>query len=302
VLLGDERLSGDLIVDATGRGSHTPHWLQMMGYEKSREDIVQVALGYTTRFFRRRADDLDGDVAAVIPSTPEGKRGGVILAQEGDRWAVTLFAHFGSYAPEDLEGFIDFATTLPAPYIHEVIRHAEPIGEAATIRFPASVRRRYEDLAHFPAGYLVLGDAVCSFNPIYGQGMSVAALEAMELRKVLARKSGDLAKSFFAHAAKVIDIPWSIAVGNDLRMDQTVGSRTIAGKFINWYISKLHKAAHGDPVLALAFLKVSNLLASPSALLHPRVAWRVFLSRLASSFRERAQHARIKAQQKETAS
>jgi len=125
-----------------------------LGYQKPAEDVVQVNLGYTTRFFRRQQTDLNGDIAAIIPATPKGKRGGVMLAQEGGRWTVTLIAYVGNYVPEDLDGFIAFASTLPAPYIHEVVCRNEPLGEAVSARFPGSVRRRYEQLEHFPAGYL----------------------------------------------------------------------------------------------------------------------------------------------------
>ena len=110
-----QALLGDLVVDATGRGSRSPQWLEQLGYEKPAEDVVQIGLGYTTRFFRRKPTDFNGDTAVVIPPTPKGKRGGVMLAQEGDRWTVTLIGHFGNYAPEDLDGFIAFARTLPAP-------------------------------------------------------------------------------------------------------------------------------------------------------------------------------------------
>ena len=280
IRIGDEALAADLVVDAMGRGSRTPQWLKAVGYQRPREDAVYMALGYTTRFFRRSPGDLGGDLGAVIPPTPDGKKGGVMIAQEGDRWAVTLMSHFGDQAPEEIGGFIDFARTLPAPYIHEVIRHAEPLGVGTSTRFPASVRRRYEKLSAFPAGYLVVGDAMCSFNPIYGQGMSVAALEAVELERTLLENSKDLARRFFARAAKVVDNPWSIAVGNDLRMPEAVGQRTIAGRFINWYISKLHRAGHSDGTVAFAFQQASNLLAPPASILHPRVALRVLWKNL----------------------
>jgi len=282
VQTGKEILSGDLIVDATGRGSHSPRWLEAIGYKRAPEVRVEVALGYTTRWFRRRPDDLDGDLAVIIPPTPEGKRGGVMLAQEGDRWTVTLIGHFGNYAPEELDGFIEFARNLPAPYIYQVVRDAEPLGEAASARFPASIRRRYEHLDRFPEGFLVFGDAICSFNPIYGQGMSAAALQAVELAKVLAEGGGCLAPRFFQRAAKVTDIPWSIAVGNDLRMPEAVGPRNAAIRLINWYMSKLHKAAHRDTVPALAFHRVANLLAPPPSVFHPRVALRVLWRNLFS--------------------
>ncbi len=278
---GGESLWADLVVDATGRGSHSPRWLEAMGYRKPAEDKVEIALSYTTRFFRRRKEDLDGDLAAIIAPTPRGKRGGVILAQEGDRWTVTLLSYFAAGAPPELPGFIDFAAKLAAPFIHEIVRRAEPLGDASVTRFPASTRRRYEKLDRFPAGYLVFGDAISSFNPIYGQGMSVAALEAEQLGITLREGDSDIWRPFFARAAKVIDIPWSIAVGNDLRMPEVTGLRkNPAVNLINWYMSKLHKAAHRDPVASLAFHQVANLLAPPQSVLKPAIVARVFAQNL----------------------
>jgi 2-polyprenyl-6-methoxyphenol hydroxylase-like FAD-dependent oxidoreductase len=294
VRAGAETLAGDLIVDATGRGSRTPQWLEGLGYERPQEEAVRVNLGYSTRFFRRRSTDLGGDFAVIAPPTVQGKRGGVMLAQEGDRWTVTLISYFGT-PPEDLNGFIEFARTLPASYIHEVVRNAEPLGAAVSTRFPASIRRRYEALRRFPAGYLVFGDAICSFNPIYGQGMSVAALQAVELEKSLVANDSDLAKTFFRRAAKLVDIPWSIAVGNDLRFPETVGPRNAGVKLINWYMSKLHKAAHSDPVPSLAFHRVGNLLAPPPSVMHPRVAARVLLANLKSTRQKPAETDRVRA-------
>lgn len=275
-----EQLHADLVVDATGRASHTPQWLESMGYPRPREERVEISVAYTTRQFRRRSEDMDGDLAAIIPSTPEGKRGGVMLAQEGDRWTVTLIGYFGQNAPNDLAGFLAYARSLPAPYIYDVIRDAETLGEALGARFPASLRRRYDQLTRFPEGFLVAGDAMCSFNPIYGQGMSVAALEAVALGESLRHGPSGLARRFFARAAKLVDVPWGIAVGNDLRMEETAGPRTPAVRFINWYIEKLHRAARQDAETALAFHSVSNLVAPPPALFHPRIAARVLWGNL----------------------
>jgi 2-polyprenyl-6-methoxyphenol hydroxylase-like FAD-dependent oxidoreductase len=268
-------MPADLIVDASGRGSDAPQWLESLGYEKPAEERVEIAMAYTTRFFRRRPEHLDGDVAAIIPATPSGKRGGVMLAQEGDRWTVTLTSYFLPAAPAELAGFIESARMLAGPYIHQVIRDAEPLGEAASARFPHSLRRRYEKLRRFPEGYLVFGDAISSFNPVYGQGMSVAALESVELDRALKEGHADLARRFFRRAARVVDIPWSMAVGNDLRMPEVVGPRNAGVKFINWYISKLHRAAHHDPALTLAFHRVANLLEPPPSILRPRNVMRV---------------------------
>ena len=280
VRIGTEALRADLVVDAGGRGSHSTQWLKTMGYANPPEERVEVALAYTTRWFRRKPGHLAGDTAAIIPPTPDGKRGGVMLAQENDRWTVTLVGHFGQVAPPELDGFIEYAGTLPAPYIHEVIQAAEPLGDAFSSRFPASIRRRYEKLERFPEGYLVFGDAISSFNPIYGQGMSAAALEAVELAEALAGGSNGLAVRFFKRAAKVVDIPWAVAVGNDLRMKETIGPRNVGVNFINWYLSKLHKAARHDPVPALAFHRVGNLLAPPPSVMHPKIVWRVLIGNL----------------------
>jgi 2-polyprenyl-6-methoxyphenol hydroxylase-like FAD-dependent oxidoreductase len=142
------------------------------------------------------------------------------------------------------------------------------------------MRRRYERLDRFPDGFLVFGDAISSFNPMYGQGMSVAALEAMVLSETLAESSNDLGRRFFRRAAKVVDIPWDIVVGGDLRIPETIGPRSAGVSFVNWYMSKLHRAAHHDPVVALAFHKVGNLLAPPPSVMRPRIAARVLWGNL----------------------
>lgn len=268
-------LAADLVVDATGRGSKSPEWLHGLGYDGPRVDRVEIGVSYTTRFFRREETHLHGDTAVVIPPTPTGKRGGVVLAQEGGLWTVTLISHFGPAAPEDLEGFREFARSLHAPDLYDLIRIAEPIGEPASTRFPASTRRRYELLARFPQGLLVFGDAICSFNPIYGQGMSVSALESLVLDRCLSAGDRDLAARFFKKAARVVDIPWSIAVGNDLRMPETSGKRTLGVRITNWYLARLQRAAHRNPALSVAFQRVANLLAAPSTLLTPAMLWRV---------------------------
>jgi hypothetical protein len=140
-----ETVPADLVLDASGRGSHSPVWLEANGYPKPQEECVQVAMGYTTRLFRRSLEDINGDGAVVIPATRDGKRGGVMLAQEGLRWTVTLIAYFGNHAPVELEGFIEFAKTLPSQDIYEVIRRAKPMGDAHSARFsrerPAPLRK-----------------------------------------------------------------------------------------------------------------------------------------------------------------
>lgn len=270
-----ESMEADLIVDATGRGSQLPAWLRAAALDRPAEESIRVTLGYSTRIFRRHREHLDGDFAMITPAAPPGRRGGAILAMEGDRWMVTLFGILGDYPPTDGAGYLEFAKSLPAPDIYNTIRDAEPLSEPVPFRFPASTRRRYERLSRFPEGLLAFGDAICSYNPIYGQGMSVAARQAVALQQCLSGGTAGLASRFFKAAAAVIDNPWTMAVGGDLRYPDIEGPRSRFGDFINWYLGKVHIAARRDPAVSFAFHSVANLLAEPPSLLHPSVAFRV---------------------------
>ena len=271
----EDTVACTLTVDASGRGSQTPAWLQAAGYAKPAEEAITVGLSYSTRIYRRPPQHLDGDIAVIIPSAPPDRRGAAMLALEGDRWMVTLFGLLGDHPPTDAEGYLNFARSLPAPDVFNAIRDAEALSDPLPFKYPSSRRRRYERLEQFPEGYLAFGDAICSFNPIYGQGMSVAALQARALASSLEAGLDGLAKRFFTAAAKVVDNPWLMAVGGDLRYEGVDGPRTAMGNFINWYLGKLHIAARKDPALAFAFHSVANLLADPPTLLRPAIALRV---------------------------
>jgi 2-polyprenyl-6-methoxyphenol hydroxylase-like FAD-dependent oxidoreductase len=272
----EEVLPADLVVDATGRGSRSPVWLEELGYPRPAEEELRIDVAYASRVYRRRGDHLDGDRAVLVAATVDRPRAAAMLAMEGDRWMVTLASYRGPRPPTDPDGFTAFAAGLPAPDIFEVIADAEPLGEVLPARYPASVRRRYERLDRFPGGYLVTGDAVCGFNPIYGQGMSVAALEALALRECLRDGPGSgLARRFFAKVARIVDIPWGIAVTSDLRFPWIHGARTAKVRLVNAYLARFHVAAEHDPVLGRAFLRVVNLIDRPEGLLRPAIAARV---------------------------
>ena len=193
--------------------------------------------------------------------------------------------------PTDMRSFIEFARTLPAPHIYNVVSRAEAIGEPQAARFPASVRRRYEWMNRFPEGFLVVGDAICSSNPVYGQGMTVAVLEAVELDKTLRERSRKLAQTFFARAAKIVDAPWSMAAGNDLRMPDVPGKRRVMDYALHWYLAKLNMAARYDISAVIAFQKAKNLLATPQSLLRPSLMARVLSTAISSRPTTRASEA-----------
>ena len=273
----EEIFNADLVVDATGRGSSSAIWLQQLGYHPPISEKVEVDIGYTTRTYRRRPADLDGKLGIVVAASAPNWRNGVLLAQESDSWIVSTGGFLGDEAPDNDQDFLAYLATLPTMEIHDIVARAEPLSDYRRYRFTCNLRRRYEKLACFPGNYLVFGDAICSFNPVYGQGMTVAAQEALILKQCLLRAGlSDLAQRFFKGVAEIVDIPWHIAVGNDLRHPHVKGARPPMLRFINWYIGKLHLAAAHDTTLATAFLNVVNLMIPPTSLLSPAIAWRVW--------------------------
>jgi 2-polyprenyl-6-methoxyphenol hydroxylase-like FAD-dependent oxidoreductase len=277
---GEEQVVlADLVLDASGRGSSSPAWIEGLGYARPEEERIEIGIGYTSRVYRRHPGDLCGKVALVVAGSGPNWRNGALLFQTEDRWIVSIGGYFGDHAPDDEQMFAAYARSLPTSDFYDIVSRGEPLTDFVTYRYPANLRRRYERLTRFPKNYLVFGDALCSFNPVYGQGMTVAAQEASLLRDCLeAAGDADLARRFFNAVQPTVDVPWDIAVGNDLRHPQVAGPRPAKVKFINWYIGKLHHAARHDAVLANAFLEVANLKATPQRLLSPamllRVIWR----------------------------
>jgi 2-polyprenyl-6-methoxyphenol hydroxylase-like FAD-dependent oxidoreductase len=271
----EQAIMADLVIDASGRGSSSPAWLSQLGYARAEEEKVEIGISYTTRLYRRKASDLGGKMAVVVAGSGPNWRNGALLYHAEDRWVVSIGGYLGDLAPDDDQMFAAYARSLPTSDIHDIVAHAEPIGDFVTYRYPANLRRRYEHLKRFPHHYLVFGDALCSFNPVYGQGMTVAAQEAVLLGQCLRKGDADLARRFFRAAARTIDTPWDIAVGNDLRHPQVAGPRPARVRFINWYVGKLHLAARHDSRLSDAFLQVANLQAPPQRLLHPVIVLRV---------------------------
>jgi 2-polyprenyl-6-methoxyphenol hydroxylase-like FAD-dependent oxidoreductase len=271
-----QMMNADFVVDASGRGSSSPVWLGAWGYPKPREELIKINLGYVTRQYRRLPEHLRGKSGAIIAACPPDWRFGVVLSQEGGRWIVTLGGYLGDHAPMDDNGFVDFARSLQTPEIFDLVRVAEPLCPLMPYQFNANLRRHYEELSRFPAGFLVFGDALCSFNPVYGQGMTVACMESLALRECLTAGTQEIAGRFLRAASRLIDTPWQIAVGSDLQHPRVEGQRTAQTRFVNWYIAKFYRAAQDDAVLATRFLEVANLMRQPAALFDPQIAFRVW--------------------------
>lgn len=267
----EEVLNADLTVDATGRGSRTPRWLESLGYRRPAEQKVAADIAYATGTFRLRPGALGHDRAVIAPPAPGHTRGAGLAAIEGDRYILTLMGILGDRPPTTPEGFLDYARSLQRSDIYDAICDAEPLDAPVAFRFPASVRRRYELLPRVPDGLLVTGDALCSFNPVYGQGMSVAAIEAMVLRSHLDAGRKPSPGKLFRDMARAIDVPWDMAAGADLAFPDVVGDRTAKVRIGNAYIPRLHAAAAHNAKLAVTFLRVAGMLDPPETLFRPDI-------------------------------
>jgi 2-polyprenyl-6-methoxyphenol hydroxylase-like FAD-dependent oxidoreductase len=183
----------------------------------------------------------------------------------------------GDYPPTEEESWNSFAATLPTPAVHDLVTHARPLTDIASFRFPENRRLLYERQKRFPLGYLVIGDAVCSFNPMYGQSMSVAAMEAKALDDCLEARDGleGLQRSFFRRARRIVDVPWTLATGEDLRYPQAGGRRPLSSRLLDGYLERVHAVASANPTVCRRFFDVLNLLAPPASLLSPPLVWRV---------------------------
>lgn len=271
-------LNADLVIDVTGRGSHSPQWLTELGFTPPVTSEVSVKVGYATRLYERDPNEArTNDWILYTPNAPKEKRFGGIFPIEGNRWVVSVGGWHGDNTPTDEAGFMNYVRSLPMPDIYDIISKSKPLSEPYAYRFQSSLRRHYEKLTRFPLGYLVLGDAISSFNPTYGQGMTSASMQAVALDKVLSASTPEtrLASTFFRQAAAVVDIPWALAVGEDFRYPETVGAKPPGVDLVNRYVSRVQRATLTDEVVCSAFLKVMSLLKPPTCLFHPRIFWRV---------------------------
>lgn len=279
-----ETLEADLVVDASGRGSRTPVWLEELGYEKPAETSVGIHIGYSSRLFEMpRGARPEWKILGVYTQAPASRKYGVIQSVEDNRWLVTLAGNLRDYPPADEAGFLEFARQLDHPELYEWVRRATPLTPIVTHRFPTHLWRRYEQLSRFPEQFLVVGDAICSFNPIYGQGMSVSALEAQALREYLSQGANgntrSLWGSFFKTAAKIVKNPWMLGTGADFLYPQTEGERPLGTTFLNWYTARMYRACGSNPLIATRFYEVMHLLKEPTAIFNPGVFIRVLAGR-----------------------
>ncbi|HEU5472897.1 MAG TPA: FAD-binding monooxygenase [Actinophytocola sp.] len=268
-------LHADLVVDAGGRDSGLPGWLAALGRPRPKEITVDADLGCATRYYATPSGAGADWKAIFLPAAPPRQlRAGTLVPIEGDRWAVTLAGGGRDHPPTDGPGFVAFAASLRDPVLHDAIATAEPVSPVRAHRGTANQRRHYETLRGMPGRLLVVGDSLCAFNPVHGQGTMVAALQVAALVSALRASAGSPSDSrrIQRAVAKVADGVWPMAAGEDLRYPGTEGAKSSIGtRFGHRYRDRVFAAAAVDPTVNAAVLRVLNMIDRPPALFRPSV-------------------------------
>jgi 2-polyprenyl-6-methoxyphenol hydroxylase-like FAD-dependent oxidoreductase len=284
---GKTDFTADLVVDASGRNSHSTQWLEALGYATPQKTTINSFLGYASRWYQIPENFPDDwQVAGVWGKPPNMSRGGWLFKIEKNNWLVTLFSVNRDYPPTDEAGFLEFARSLRAPIIYEAIKNAQPISPVYSYRRTENCWHHYEKLSRFPEGLIVLGDAVCALNPVSGQGMSVSALSVLILDDCLVKQFSchphrnliGLSKRFQRRLSQAIALPWAIATGEDLRWSTTEGGRpNFITRLFQQYVDQVLLHGIESPHVYKVFLEVMHLLKPPSTLLHPSIGIPVLL-------------------------
>ena len=273
-----DELGADLVVDASGRQARTLRWLEDLGYPPPEQSVVEVNTTYVSRRYRRIPDESRDWKAAAVIGDPGTRRLAMALPMEDDQWIVMLGGLNGEAAPTDDVGMLAYARMLESSEIADLIQECEPTGPAGTHHFPTNQRRHVEKLRRFPLGWLPLGDAVCSFDPIYGQGMTSAVQQAWALAACLDRARAldrSFSRAYFKAAARVVAAPWSIAVGGDFVYPGTVGKKPIGTDLLNRYTAQVTLAGQRDDAVVVRFNEVVSLVRPPESLMSPLFMVRV---------------------------
>lgn len=272
----ERTITADLVVDATGRGSRTPIWLEQLGYARVEEESKKIGLTYVTQHYRLTKDPYGTDLSINPVASVDLPRGAIFTKTDGDRVELTTYGLLGDAPPTDQQGLYDWLGTLATQDIYNAVQHAEPLDEPVAFKFPTTLRRRYEKLDRFPDGLLVVGDAVTTFNPVYAQGMTVAALSALTLRSHLHSGASPQPLAYFRDLAKeAIDQPWDMTNTVDLSFPGVEGERTFEIRFGQKFMALVQEAAVHDSEVTAVYMKVAGLVAPPESMMTPGFLARV---------------------------
>jgi 2-polyprenyl-6-methoxyphenol hydroxylase-like FAD-dependent oxidoreductase len=273
-------LRSDLVVDASGRGALTLRLLESNGLPSPEEIEIGIDIAYSSAVFEIPDAPTGWKGVMHQPRAPESSRGGIVLPIENNRWLVSVGGRHGDAPPGDVAGFMAFAKSFRTASVYDAVKSAKRVSEIARFGFPSSVRRRFEKLPSFPRGQIPIADAICRFNPVFGQGMSVAAQEACVLDRLLEQRQGlsapleGLASAFFSEIQPLLDAPWGVAE-NDFIYPQTRGQRPPDFERRLRYGAALLRLAAEDPAVHKTMAEVGALMKPSSALREQNIASRV---------------------------
>lgn len=271
-----QTIEADLVLVATGRGARVPAWLEALGSARPVEERLQIDLRYASRHIRLPADGMLGDKMLLVTATPERPTALFVFPQEGGRYIMSTGGYGAAHhPPTDHAGLSAYAAAAAPEDLREVIREAEPTDDIVTQGFPAHVRRRYDLLDRLPEGLAVAGDAVCSFNPTYGQGMTVAAAEAVALRACLAEGPEGLGRRHLAASAPAVEHAWRMATYSDLDLPQVVAERPPEVREMAEHMRRVRVGATHDPMVAGTLAGVMSMQAPYAALTAPALRERL---------------------------
>lgn len=291
---GDSMLRGELVVDASGRFSRLPEWLERLGLPKPRETVVDSHFGYATRRFRKPASHCERwQVLVVYGLPPDLPRCGMIYPEENNQWVVTMVGGMRDYPPDDEAGFLAFARSLASPLLHDSIRDAEPLSDISGYRQLSNRMRHCEATPGWPERLVALGDAACTFNPVHAQGMSVCAASAVLLGATVGewkrrgRGWAGMARAFQKRLAKQLAMPWLLATSEESRFIGPEARLTVTSRLIHWYIDQALLQVRNSRFVTQSLARVMHLERHPATLLHPRIVARVGYQAAQGLFRPR---------------
>jgi 2-polyprenyl-6-methoxyphenol hydroxylase-like FAD-dependent oxidoreductase len=283
----EEKIPADLVVDASGRNSGASRWLEELGYEPPEETVVDSHLGYASRLYERAEDgSRDWKALLVQAAPPDITRGGVLYPIEGGRWIAGLSGVGGDYPPTDEEGFMAFARSLRTPMLYETIKDLKPVSPIHGYRATRNSRRHYEKRSRQPDNFLVTGDAACAFNPVYGQGMTTAAIGAETIEEALLerRDMAGLSGRFQRRLAKATAGAWLLATGQDYRVRGVEGPPpSAASRITRPYMARVMALSLKDQEVQRTVLEVYHMLKPPTAMFAPAIAAKVLREALIGS-------------------
>ena len=270
-----EQIAADLVVECSGRATRLPRWLKSRGFGEVPVKSLAISMAYTSGLFRPPAELAGDNWACLMLAIPPGLRAAYLTPVDGGLWLVTMYGRGGDIAPRDPEGFIEWARSLAHPIIYEKLVRAESVSELRSYKIPHGKWFRYDHMPQFPEGLIPMGEALTSFNPMYGQGISLSAGQALALRTTLANSSSEkFASEYFRHCKNLNLIGWTVMETRDLAYSSTEGELP-SDLDERWRMGiAIRKLAEIDPEVHALTVRVTHLLDPPSVLSRPEIVER----------------------------